>query len=157
MGVRPASVIIASTMLLLACTSQLPATAPDPSPPPASTAPADPFTAARTAPDAPEEIRAAAGVISCGDVVLALGKALPRESTECLERSMGAARAELAVAQHTDEGDPVVTFYLTSPGSTGYDVVVDQRQDSFSSRGFARYRCAGATTLDDPASGCAER
>lgn len=116
---------------------------PDSTASPGSTASTDPFTLARTAPDAPEEIRSPASVASCGHLVLSVAVGLPRDATECLERTIGTERAELAVARFTTEGDPVVTFYLTYPDLAGYDVVVDQRQDSFSNGGFARYRCAG--------------
>lgn len=121
------------------------------------TAPTDPFTLARTAPDAPEEIRDPASVTSCGQLVVRVAAGLPRDATDCLERSIGSKRAELAVARSTTEGDPVVTFYLTYPDLVGYDVVVDQRQDSFSSGGFSRYRCAGARTLDDADVSCSDR
>lgn len=103
-------------------------------------------------PDAPEEIRAARSAISCGEVVLAISMVLPREATSCPKRSIGGVRTELAVAQHTDEGDPIVTFSVTCPDRIGSDVVVDQREDSSSSRGFFRHRCAGARTSMTPRS-----
>ena len=144
-------------MLLVACASELPAMTPDSTASPGSSAPTDPFSLARTAPDAPEEIRGTASVASCGHLVLRVAAVLPPDATECLERKIGSERAELAVAQFTTEGDPIVTFYLTYPDLAGYDVVVDQRQDSFSNGGFARYRCAGAKTLDDADVSCSDR
>ena len=86
---------------------------------------------------------------SCGEVDAGLWAPSGPE-VECLERALrNGAAAELVVGTVTDEGDPVVFFYRSVPGSPGLEIFVDAREDAFGSRAWEHLTCPEATAVSD--------
>ena len=115
---------------------------------------ADLLDESRTAKKAPAEIQPQAGQQACGEVLLQQGQERPAAARECFEASIGTRAARLVVAMPTDEGDPIVYYYLTTADLKGYDLIIDQTRDRYSSGGWTRQRCQPAGTIDGSSAAC---
>jgi hypothetical protein len=87
-------------------------------------------------------------LMSCGTVTVAHAEPAGPE-VDCFAEAIEDGRAaELVVRGTTIEGDPVVDYYRTVPGTPGIEVFHDATQDAFGSGTWEHYRCLGGGVDD---------
>jgi hypothetical protein len=116
--------------------------------------PEDLFQASRDSDAAPAGFDDSVERTACGDVTLSQGEQLASAALDCINAAIGTASADLAVVAPTTEGDPIVTFYRTSPSVEGFVMYVNSTYDRFGSGGWARLTCTGTDVTS--LSGCVE-
>lgn len=114
--------------------------------------PDDLFEASRSSDTAPAGFHDGVKRMSCGDVTLSQGESLSGDAVDCFNAAIGKANAELAVVAPTTEGDPIVTFYRTAPGMTGFEMYVNGTFDRYGQGKWDHLTCPGA----DIPHGCVE-
>lgn len=166
MGNRQLGSLIGTTAVLAilsACTATPAASPPALAPPPSPEASGPTarlrtvITASRADVAAPRDVRPTPGRFSCGEVVLLPAGTLPHAERACLESHIGRSAAELVVIQRTTEGDPVISYYLTSPALHGYDLTTDQTRDRFGDQRWLQERCRPTSTIDQTKNSCTQR
>lgn len=102
---------------------------------------ANPIARSRELPDAPASVTERAGRFDCGDIELGQAEQPPATAIACLTAHRGITDAELAVSQLTDEGEPIVTFYLVKAEGETIEVHTTNHWDTYSQRDWLRGSC----------------
>ena len=96
----------------------------------------------------PDEFEERAELPSCGTVTVVHTEPAGPEVDCFVEAVREGKPAEVVVRMSTTEGDPVVTYYRTSPDAPGIELWTDATQDAFGSGEWDHSRCEGTGVND---------
>jgi hypothetical protein len=95
----------------------------------------------------PGAFRNRAQLPACGTVE-AMHQEPAGAAVDCFEQALRRGEgAELVVRYFTTEGDPIVEYYRTIPGTAGVEVFTDATEDRYGSRAWSHRRCPDARSL----------